>query len=172
MLMEVVKKKMAQKMRVPLQIIMIFTAAISITFLILSILWINNDLMADSLDEISSLVMSFLAVLVGFGFLYYGIRLYLLLRKYRLISPRKRAQTWKVVGVAVGCTICFITRAGIVLYSLMEASKNFNKNFDAPWPLVFVFFFFLETVPITMMLFLLRKLPNWKADGTKPLLAK
>jgi len=156
------QKQVADTMRIPLLLFMLFIVAISATFLILSLLWLNDDILAEKLDMISSAVMSFLAVLVGCGFLSYGIRLYLLLRKYQLISPRKRAQTWKVVGVAVGCTICFLTRAGIVLYSLRQATQGFNKNFNAPWAVVFVFFFFLEVVPICLMLFLLRKLPNWK----------
>jgi len=159
-----------RRMRVCSIVTTFFMAMITIVFVALALLWMDNNELAYQLDEISSIVLCVLAILVGCAFLYYGIRLYILLHQYKHISPKKRAQTTKVVGVAVGCTICFLTRAAIVFYSVVEASKNFNRGFDAPWFVVFIFFFALETIPICLMLFLLRKLPNWKSHGTKPLL--
>jgi len=117
--------------------------------------------------------MSFFALLIGCAFFYYGVKLYILLKTYRLLSERKRVQTLKVVGTAVGCTFCFLTRSGVVLYSIQESlSMESHKDFSVSWPVVFFFFFFLETVPIILMLFLLRKLPKYKADSLKPLLSK
>jgi len=160
-------KKMQKKFRVGLILITAVIGILSITFVVLAILFEHSDENAERLDDITAGIMSILAIAVGFGFFYYGIRLYLLLRKYRLISPRKRAQTWKVVGVAVGCTVCFLTRAGLILYSVSLAWRSFKHSFNAPVPVIFFFFFCLETVPICMMLFLLRKLPNWKNDLNK-----
>ncbi len=116
---------------------------------------------------------------------------------------RKRAQTHKVVLVAVGCTLCFTSRATIVLTSLQSEVKDYKqKEFNTPWyaflfmisylavvcvvnlsliylsisfhsylfhlsrAVVITFFLILEIFPISLMLFLLRKLPTFKTNPT------
>jgi len=153
--------------------VMLLAFLSSLAFVVLAILWIGDDKKVNKLDMVSAAGMSFFALIIGCAFFYYGVKLYILLKTYRLLSESKRVQTLKVVGTAVGCTVCFLTRSGVVLYSIQESlSMESHKDFSVSWPVVFFFFFFLETVPIILMLFLLRKLPKYKADSLKPLLSK
>jgi THH1/TOM1/TOM3 domain len=112
--------------------------------------------------------MSFLSVCVAVGFFYFGIRLWLVLRHYRIISVRKRNQTRKVVGVAVITTLCFAARAGLIIWSVVLAFVEPNtRQWNISWEMVLFFFVGLETFPVALMLFLLRKLPNWKLDAER-----
>lgn len=120
------------------------------------------------LDNVAESVMSVLSVGVAVGFLYFGIRLWLVLRHYRIISVRKRNQTRKVVGVACITTMCFATRAVLIGWSVTLAlTRPDTRQWNTPWELVAFFFLGLETFPVALMLFLLRKLPNWKLDAER-----
>jgi len=136
------------------------------TFVLLAFGWAKDGTRMAWLDLISSAVIGVLSILISLAFLYYGILLYLGLSKYRVFNATKVAQTFKVGSVAFVCTVCFATRASLVLYSLLKAinDQSFERNFDLAWFWVLIFFFIFEVLPIALMLFLLRKLPNWKED--------
>ena len=82
----------------------------------------------------------------------------------------------KIVFVCIGCTISFTLRAFLdllsVYYTLTDIENNTGdvKQWSGPWGLYFAFYFFFETVPVAMMLFLLRKIPKEASSETRPLL--
>jgi hypothetical protein len=58
-----------------------------------------------------------------------------------------------------------------VYYTLtdLETGGSDVEQWSGPWYLFFVFYFFFETIPVAMMLFLLRKIPK-ETSETRPLL--
>jgi len=74
------------KFRRPLNFFFAILATLSITFLIVA--WVvqitGRDL--EILDMVVAGFLSFLALVVAIGFLYYGIQMYLTLRKYRSLA--------------------------------------------------------------------------------------
>ena len=57
---------------------------------------ITRFYISERVDDTISFVLSVLSLLVAIGFLYYGLKLYFVLRRYRLLSTRKASQTRKV----------------------------------------------------------------------------
>eukprot|EP01119_Soliformovum_irregulare_P020995 TRINITY_DN6880_c1_g1_i1.p1 TRINITY_DN6880_c1_g1~~TRINITY_DN6880_c1_g1_i1.p1 ORF type:complete len:321 (-),score=42.04 TRINITY_DN6880_c1_g1_i1:29-991(-) len=158
-------REMAPKLERAVNIIFVGSVVALIGFLIVCVVFLKNDQMAPKLDTIAGGVVAGMELTVGAGFFYFGIKLALLARQFHLLSSRKRAQTSKVVTVAAGCTLCFITRSVLILYSMYNAwNLPYARQFDAPWYVVLIFFLVLETIPVTLMLFLLRKLPTVKGD--------
>jgi len=151
-----------------------FSISFGILFLSFCILLIcvrNSVEAVSNVDILSSVVVSVIFLGIAVAFLYYGVRLSRLLDKFRLFSSRKQSQTRKVVGVAISCTVCFTGRACFVLYSAGIALNHPEEDFNAPWSVSLFFFLVFETIPICLMLFLLRKLPGLKPDPAgKPLL--
>ena len=70
----------------------------------------------------------------------------------------------QVVGVAVGCTLCFATRSPLIVWSAYNSLKHPTLEFNLNWRVALCFYSLLEIVPILLMLFLLRKLPEWNAQ--------
>jgi len=166
-------KGVFSKFRIPIAIAVSALGLFYVCIAILSIVFCKMDNQAEMVDEVSSTTLSFFFFVVGIAFLYFGIRLTIVLQKFRLLN-RKKSQTRKVVGVAVLCTLCFVARASVVMFTVVKSIISFNKQeFNAPWEVSLAFFLLLEALPIALMLFLLRKLPVVRADlgSNKPLLS-
>ena len=111
-------------------------------------------------DDCFGMISSVLSLFIAIGFLYYGIQLNLVLRRFRMLSTRKAAQTRKVVGVAVLASLCFVARSCLYIWSTVTSWENPSTQFSVSWPIMLVFFFCLETVPVSLMLYLLRRIPK------------
>jgi hypothetical protein len=80
---------MIAKLRFPVRIVMIFLAGLWLGICLGAVLTLGDDERATMVDNIAAISMSSLTILVGIGFLYYGVKLYvLLLQRYRFFSRR------------------------------------------------------------------------------------
>ena len=57
--------------------------------------------------------------------------------------------------------VCFLARAGIEFFTVYESFAHWSDSFSAPTWLTIFYFLVLEVAPISLMLFLLRKLPKY-----------
>jgi len=127
----------------------------------------------DVIACIIAAVVSLFALLIAGGFFYYGIRIYLVLRHSSILSGAKRPQAMKIFFVVGGCTVCFVTRATIDLYTIYDtlatlSTEANSQQWSGPPMLLFAFYFCTETLPGSLMLWLLRKLP--KEGENRPLI--
>eukprot|EP01117_Protostelium_nocturnum_P015776 TRINITY_DN6147_c0_g1_i1.p1 TRINITY_DN6147_c0_g1~~TRINITY_DN6147_c0_g1_i1.p1 ORF type:complete len:322 (-),score=79.72 TRINITY_DN6147_c0_g1_i1:131-1096(-) len=115
----------------------------------------------NKIETACGLFLSCVTLFLAGGFMYYAVKLWMILRTFLPASTRRRAQVRKIVSVGIFCTVAFTTRAIIVIITMVEAWKNPNvRSFSATIEMVILFFVFLEAVPIATMMFLLRKLPR------------
>jgi len=108
-------------------------------------------------------VNAFLSVIylcAAAGFVIYGGKLYIMLRQFP-IESRGRSSKLKEVGwVTIICTTCFILRASLLIFSTVDRTIDVNDFFIGGY------YFVVEILPSTLVLFILRKLPP-KRDSTK-----
>jgi len=146
-------------LRTPLLVFLSLITVLAICVCVVSIALGMDPNASSKFDMSLAAIMALLALFVAVGFFYYGVRLIVVLRAYSSLSMRKQAQTRKVVAVAVGCTLCFLTQSIMILVSVFAelSSGDTGRSWSVPDWVVFVFFFGLETVPSVAMLYLLRK---------------
>jgi len=110
-------------------------------------------------DIASGIFTASLFYITAIGFIVYGIRIYYVLTHHPLVGGRRKAK--RVGIVAICCTISFVARASLIIYSASQQDRvNFNIAFDLTWYWLLVMFYGLEVVPVGLMLFLFRKLPK------------
>ena len=67
--------------------------------------------------KVSSLFLAAVNVTAAGGFLVYGGRLFVMLRRFPIESKGRRKKLREVGAVTAVCTTCFTTRAGFVAYA-------------------------------------------------------
>ena len=105
---------------------------------------------------------SFLAavnLLAALGFLLYGGRLFLMLRRFPIESKGRRKKLREVGCVTAICATCFSLRAGLVAAAAI--SRQFGSELDVvSHPLLNAGYYLgCEIIPSAAVLFILRKLP-------------
>ncbi|XP_021306898.1 tobamovirus multiplication protein 3 isoform X2 [Sorghum bicolor] len=97
------------------------------------------------------------SLFAAFGFLLYGGRLFLMLQRFPVESKGRRKKLNEVGYVTAICFGCFLTRC------IMMCLSAFNKDADLDvlnHPILNFFYYLLvEIVPLSLVLFILRKLP-------------
>ncbi len=113
--------------------------------------------------KVSSLFLAAVNVSAAVGFLTYGGRLYLMLRRFPIESKGRRKKLREVGAVTAVCTACFATRAGFVAYAAFH--RAFAARLDViNHPLLNVIYYgAVEVLPAALVLFILRKLPPKRA---------
>nr|GEU33581.1 tobamovirus multiplication protein 1-like [Tanacetum cinerariifolium] len=107
--------------------------------------------------EVAELFFSFISLGAAVGFMVYGGRLFVMLRRFP-IESRGRQKKLHEVGFVTGiCCTCFLIRC------VMVAIAAFNKNADMHvlnHPILdFFYYMIVEILPSALVLFILRKLP-------------
>jgi len=135
---------------------------ISVTIMFTPIPDVTQIARMNAVVRISGVIISVLFFITAIGFFYCGIKLIRLLRNSVVFSLKKRRIVVKIGIVAALCTICFLVRAGLLLYSVVENPETAAERFNVPPWIMVVYYFLLEVIPTLLMLFLLRKLPKWR----------
>lgn len=109
--------------------------------------------------KVSSLFLAAVNVTAAAGFLVYGGRLFVMLRRFPIESKGRRKKLREVGAVTAVCTTCFTTRAGFVAYAAFH--RAFAARLDVvSHPLLnCVYYGAVEVLPAALVLYVLRKLP-------------
>ncbi|KAJ1691988.1 hypothetical protein LUZ63_016143 [Rhynchospora breviuscula] len=123
-------------------------------------LWIDDNYIIELLGKIFIAVVSFLAVL---GFVFYGGRLFNLLRRFPIESKGRRKKLREVGWVTGICFTCFLVRCLVRLISAFDTDLTLEVM---DHPILDLFYYMLtEVIPMALVLFILRKLPPKRVSG-------
>jgi len=126
-------------------------------------------------DDIVGFILAAVSLLVAIAFVFfYGILLNLLFKKYRVLRV-KVMPTRKVTIVVIGCTLCFICRSALELFSIYidiyGPPHNDYQQWSGPTFLVLIFYLLFETTPgFAMVLYLRPSRLTTKSTEKTPLL--
>eukprot|EP01112_Ceratiomyxa_fruticulosa_P016196 TRINITY_DN485_c0_g1_i2.p1 TRINITY_DN485_c0_g1~~TRINITY_DN485_c0_g1_i2.p1 ORF type:complete len:312 (-),score=38.07 TRINITY_DN485_c0_g1_i2:89-1024(-) len=130
-------------------ITLIYLAQVSLWVFL--IMW-RKDAIYSTLVVVDNVLYAGLAVISALGFLYFGGRLYLMLR-HSIESEGRKNKLVEVLYVAIMCIVCFITRS--VIFSLL----TFSNVINASYIVIGIYYFLSEIAPILVVYLVLRKLP-------------
>eukprot|EP01132_Coremiostelium_polycephalum_P001100 gene1100-1396_t len=161
--------------------------ALFLTWLFLFLFWAHDLNSYVLLDQIIEGVINALFLGAGFGFLLFGILLFLQIKRisrlsiggssssstaYPLLLKKKRAissappEAVRAAVVGSICTVCFCFRSVISLYSIHQSiadpSKAGEQNFNLGWEFQLAYFVISEMIPTILMMFRLRKMKKRK----------
>ncbi|GMH05321.1 hypothetical protein Nepgr_007161 [Nepenthes gracilis] len=117
-------------------------------------LWIDENRVLELIGRIFIAVVSFVAAL---GFLFYGGRLFLMLRRFPIESKGRRKKLYEVGSVTAICFTCFLVRCFMVFLAAFDSDASLDV-LDHPI-LDFIYYMLVEIIPSALVLFILRKLP-------------
>ncbi|XP_022845606.1 tobamovirus multiplication protein 1-like isoform X2 [Olea europaea var. sylvestris] len=123
-------------------------------------LWIDDNSAVEFLGKILIAVVSFIAAL---GFLLYGGRLFLMLRRFPIESKGRRKKLHEVGSVTAICFICFLIRCFVVELSAFDSDASLDV-LDHP-VLNLIYYTLDEILPSALVLYILRKLPQKKVSA-------
>jgi hypothetical protein len=123
-------------------------------------LWLTPSALVMTVAKFFFAVVSLMAAL---GFLLYGGRLFLMLRRFPIESKGRRKKLREVGCVTAICFICFTIRSFIMAFSV------FNKAIDLDvlyHPILnAIYYTLVEIIPSALVLYILRKLPPKRISG-------
>ncbi|XP_059292895.1 tobamovirus multiplication protein 1 isoform X2 [Lycium ferocissimum] len=117
-------------------------------------IWVNDNSTVEFIAKIFMAVVSFIAAL---GFLLYGGRLFLMLRRFPIESKGRRKKLHEVGYVTAICFTCFLIRCFVVVLSAFDSDASLDV-LDHPI-LNLIFYLLVEILPSALVLYILRKLP-------------
>ncbi|CAM8977956.1 unnamed protein product [Rhodiola kirilowii] len=117
-------------------------------------LWIDDNSVVEFIGRIFIGVVSIIAAL---GFLFYGGRLFFMLRRFPIESKGRRKKLHEVGSVTAICFTCFLVRCIVVLLSAFDSNASLDV-LDHPI-LDLIYYTMVEILPSALVLFILRKLP-------------
>ncbi|CAI9087825.1 OLC1v1022001C3 [Oldenlandia corymbosa var. corymbosa] len=117
-------------------------------------LWVHDNSVFEFIGKIFIAVVSFIAAL---GFLFYGGRLFFMLRRFPIESKGRRKKLHEVGSVTAICFSCFLIRCFVVVLSAFDADASLDV-LDHPL-LNLIYYMLVEILPSALVLYILRKLP-------------
>ncbi|KAK1434414.1 hypothetical protein QVD17_00154 [Tagetes erecta] len=117
-------------------------------------LWVDDSSTVQFVGKIYIAVVSFMAAL---GFLLYGGRLFVMLRRFPIESKGRRKKLHEVGSVTAICFTCFVVRCFVDVLSAFDSDVSLDV-LDHP-VLNLLFYMLTEILPSALVLFILRKLP-------------
>ncbi|XP_078440692.1 protein TOM THREE HOMOLOG 1-like [Wolffia australiana] len=106
---------------------------------------------------LSKVFFAGVSLFAALGFLVYGGRLYLMLRRFPVESRGRRKKLVEVGYVTTICFSCFMIRCVMMCFSAFDKAADLDV-LNHP-VLNFIFYLLVEILPSTLVLFILRKLP-------------
>ncbi|CAN6452255.1 unnamed protein product [Victoria cruziana] len=123
-------------------------------------IWIKDNTVVDSIGSIFIAVVSFVAAV---GFLLYGGRLFMMLRRFPIESKGRRKKLHEVGSVTAICFFCFLIRCFVVALSAFDSDASLDV-LDHPI-LNLIYYMLTEILPSALVLYILRKLPPKRVSG-------
>ncbi|XP_071724427.1 tobamovirus multiplication protein 1-like [Rutidosis leptorrhynchoides] len=129
-----------------------------IVYFIQVCIWVAIRLSGSSFSiELAKLFLSVISLSAAVGFLIYGGRLFVMLRRFPIESRGRQKKLYEVGCVTGICCSCFLTRCIVVTLSVFNENSDLDV-LDHP-VLNFMYYALVEIVPSGLVLFILRKLP-------------
>ncbi|KAJ4716891.1 tobamovirus multiplication protein 1-like [Melia azedarach] len=129
-----------------------------IVYFIQVCIWIYMRLSQSSAAmEVAKLFLSVISFSAALGFMIYGGRLFVMLRRFPIESRGRQKKLYEVGFVSGICCTCFLIRCLVVAISAFD--KNADLNVLNHPILNFLYYMLVEIVPSALVLFILRKLP-------------
>lgn len=115
--------------------------------------------------KLSASFIATVNLLAAAGFLVYGGRLFIMLRRFPIESKGRRKKLREVGFVTAICATCFTLRA--VLVATAAISRRFGSELDVvDRPLINAAYYCgVEIIPSALVLFILRKLPPKRTNS-------
>ncbi|KAI9095746.1 hypothetical protein K1719_026306 [Acacia pycnantha] len=121
-------------------------------------IWIAIDLNRTSAAvEAARLFLSVTSFCAAFGFMLYGGRLFLLLRRFPIESRGRQKKLFEVGSVTSICCACFMIRCVLLAISAFDKKADLDV-LDHPI-LNLLYYLTVEIIPSGLVLFILRRLP-------------
>lgn len=117
-------------------------------------IWIDDNSVVEFIGKIFMAAVSFIAAL---GFLLYGGRLFVMLRRFPIESKGRRKKLHEVGSVTAICFTCFLVRCFVVVLSAFDTDASLDV-LDHPI-LNLIYYMLVEILPSALVLYILRKLP-------------
>lgn len=102
--------------------------------------------------------MAGISGLSAIGFIYYGGRLYSMLKKFPIETSGKTKKVREVVLVTITCTTCFLLRFAFLSISTFFQILDINDAF------IVSYYVLVEILPCILILLILRRLPKKRED--------
>ncbi|GAA0150979.1 hypothetical protein LIER_09797 [Lithospermum erythrorhizon] len=106
---------------------------------------------------LSKMFFAGVSMLAALGFLVYGGRLFLMLKRFPVESKGRRKKLQEVGYVTTVCFTCFIIRCIMMCFDAFDATADLDV-LDHPI-LNLIYYLLVEILPSSLVLFILRKLP-------------
>ncbi|XP_076941916.1 tobamovirus multiplication protein 1-like [Bidens hawaiensis] len=117
-------------------------------------LWLDDSSLVQLIGKIFVAVISLMAAV---GFLLYGGRLFIMLRRFPIESKGRQKKLHEVGSVTGICFTCFLVRGFVDVVSAFDSQASLDV-LDHP-VLNFIFYMLVEILPSALVLYILRKLP-------------
>ncbi|XP_047307777.1 tobamovirus multiplication protein 3-like [Impatiens glandulifera] len=105
----------------------------------------------------SKLFFAGVSLVAALGFVLYGGRLFLMLRRFPVESKGRRKKLQEVGYVTTICFSCFLVRCIMICFNAFDKASDLEV-LDHPL-LNLIYYGLVEILPSTLVLFILRKLP-------------
>jgi len=123
---------------------------------------------ANTAQVVVAVFMAVVSTMAAGGFVLYGGRLFMMLRRFPVQSPGRRKKLKEVGCVTSICTTCFTARALVIAYSTINDSAAIDVLGHPVMNLVY--YLSVEILPSALVLFILRKLPPKRPkNGYQPI---
>ncbi|CAO2815513.1 unnamed protein product [Amaranthus hypochondriacus] len=130
-----------------------------IVYLVQIIIWICMWISeGHSALRAAKLLFSIISFGAAFGFLVYGGRLFLMLKRFPIESSGRQKKIYEVGIITTICCTCFIIRCIVVAISAFDEDIDVDV-IDHPFGNL-LYYMVVEIIPSALVLFVLRKLPS------------
>ncbi|KAJ9159114.1 hypothetical protein P3X46_024641 [Hevea brasiliensis] len=108
-------------------------------------------------EELANSFFSVISFCTAVGFLVYGGRLFVMLRRFPIESRGRQKKLYEVGCVTGICCTCFLIRCFMVAISAFDKKADLDVLYH---PLLnLIYYMMVELLPSSLVLFILRKLP-------------
>lgn len=146
------------------KVVIVVTVAIFIFMIVAAVLiWIGrgkNPIESSVVARVYVDLSAIASVLLGGALAYYGLILFLKMRRVR--SERASSEMWKVAGLAVVSVLCFTSGALVALFTdipMLYHWHNQQINIGVTSFLLVLYYFIGSSVPSAFVLWVMRELP-------------
>ncbi|KAJ3674883.1 hypothetical protein LUZ60_005499 [Juncus effusus] len=117
-------------------------------------LWIDDSSIVELIGKVFIAVISLMG---DIGFVFYGGRLFNLLRRFPIESKGRRKKLHEVGSVTAICFTCFLIRCIVEIISAFDPGVSLEV---VDHPILDLFYYMVtEIIPMALVLFILRNLP-------------
>lgn len=142
----------------------IFLILNGIVYVIQVCIWLAEWITASEATVIiAQLYLAVISIMAALGFLTYGGRLFLVLRRFPIESKGRQKKLREVGSVTAICFTCFLIRTVVAAWAAFSSAADVDV---LDHPLLNLFYYVIvEIIPAALVLFILRKLPPKRVTG-------